>query len=127
MSYADIAALGVNGLVDAYRKGELSAVTVIAWYLDRIAQQNPSLNAYLQVFDKSAMEQARASDARRSQGQALSPLDGVPVALKDNIDVGGTVTTNGVGALRARIPRETAYVAQQLDAAGCIGLCADVL
>jgi len=101
---------------------ELSAETAVAWYLDRIADKNPSLNAYLQVFDKSAMEQARSADARRSQGQTISPLDGIPVALKDNIDLGGTVTTNGVGALRGRVAHETAFVAQQLDAAGCIVL-----
>jgi Asp-tRNA(Asn)/Glu-tRNA(Gln) amidotransferase A subunit family amidase len=105
MSGADIAALGVTGLADAYRQGKLSAETAVSWYLDRIAQKNPSLNAYLQVFDKSAMEQARSADARRVQGQSISPLDGIPVALKDNIDVGGTVTTNGVGALRRRIAR----------------------
>ncbi len=122
MNGADIASLGVVGLARAYRKGELSAETAVTWYLDQIAKKNPVLNAYLQVFDKSALEQARSADARRSQGQAISSLDGVPVALKDNIDVGGTVTTNGVGALRERIARETAFVAQQLDNAGCIVL-----
>jgi aspartyl-tRNA(Asn)/glutamyl-tRNA(Gln) amidotransferase subunit A len=119
---SNIAELGLLGLANAYRQGDVSAETAVTWYLDRIAIQNPSLNAYLEVFDKSALELARAADARRARGQALSPLDGVPIALKDNIAVAGTRCTNGVGALRDRLAAQTAFAAMRLDDLGCIVL-----
>lgn len=118
----DIAELGLLGLADAYRRGKVSAEAAVAWYLDRIATRNPSLNAYLEVFDKSARELARASDARRARGQALSALDGIPIALKDNIAVAGTRCSNGVGALRGRLADQTAFSAMRLDDLGCIVL-----
>lgn len=118
----NIAELGVLGLVAAYRQGRVSAETVTAWYLHRITDHNPSLNAYLTVFDKGALEQARASDARRARGQALSELDGVPIALKDNIAVAGTRCTNGVGALRDHLSTRSAFVAERLDELGCVVL-----
>ncbi|MGB7302509.1 MAG: amidase [Burkholderiaceae bacterium] len=118
----DVASLGVLGLAAAYRDGNITALAAVSWYLDRIARCDPALHAFVQVFAPTALENARAADARRADGRALSMLDGIPIALKDNIDLAGTTTANGVGALRQRIPSESAFVAARLQAMGCIVL-----
>lgn len=78
-------------LAQALQRGEISAVTAVQAYLDAIALRDGDVHAYLEVFSQEALEQAAASDERRAQGRPLSPLDGVPVALKDNLCVKGHV------------------------------------
>ena len=62
-------------------------------YLRRIREINPILNAYITVTEEQALEAAAASDERRARGQVKSKLDGVPIALKDNICTEGVLTT----------------------------------
>ena len=64
-------------------------------YLTQIHGMNNALNAYLTVMDEEALVLARASDERRARGESLGPLDGVPLAIKDNILVEGTRATAG--------------------------------
>lgn len=66
--------------------------------LETIAARNPDINALVYQAEKdSLLEQAQASDERRGQGQALSELDGISLAIKDNIQVAGMPTTAGLG------------------------------
>jgi aspartyl-tRNA(Asn)/glutamyl-tRNA(Gln) amidotransferase subunit A len=88
--------------------------------LARIAHCNPRLNAFLAVTADAAREAAAAADARRARAAALGPLDGVPVALKDNIDLAGVPTTAGVGARRGRVARTDAESVRRLKAAGAV-------
>ncbi|HEX6831983.1 MAG TPA: amidase family protein, partial [Rudaea sp.] len=65
-----------------------------ASYLAAIAQRNPELNAYV-ALNPSALDDARASDARRAHGP-VGRLDGVAVSIKDNLDVAGLPTRCGM-------------------------------
>lgn len=86
--------------------------------LDRIDALNPALNAVLDLADARA--EAEASARRRASGQALGPLDGVPVLVKANIAVKGLPWHGGVAAYRDRIAERDAAAAARLRAAGAV-------
>ena len=88
------------GIVDAARalaSGALTSRVLVEACLERIDAENPTLNAFIHVAGDLARAEADRSDARRREGAPMSPLDGVPIALKDNIDIIGHPTTNGLG------------------------------
>lgn len=107
--------------------GRLSAVDLVRLYLARIAafdQQGPALNAVL-ALNPWAQEEARARDDARIQDAAQSqeaPLLGIPILVKDNIDVAGMPATAGSRALAQRRPARDADVVRRLRAAGAIVL-----
>jgi aspartyl-tRNA(Asn)/glutamyl-tRNA(Gln) amidotransferase subunit A len=88
--------------------------------LQRIAEAQPKLNAFTHVDETGALEAARASDKRRSQGNPLGPLDGVPISLKDNIFVAGLKTTCASRMLHNFVAPTDAAVVSQLRAAGMV-------
>jgi aspartyl-tRNA(Asn)/glutamyl-tRNA(Gln) amidotransferase subunit A len=102
------------------RKGEVSAVDVAREHLDRIARLEPKLDAFLHVTAERAMERARAVDATVAAGKAVGPLAGVPVAIKDLLDIEGVPTTCGSRILEGYRPPFTATVVERLEAAGAI-------
>ena len=81
------------------------------------------VNAFISVDREGALAAAAASDGRRSNGRALGPLDGVPVAVKDNIDTAGLRTTRGSGLYVDRVPDRDAAVVERLRAAGMVMVC----
>lgn len=119
---AHVVEKGVAGLARAFATGEISAVAATEAYLTRIAAQNDDLNAFIIVTAEAALREAEASDARRSAGNSLGPLDGIPLALKDNIDVAGVPTTGGIEAYRNSIPDTDADVVRRLREAGVVFL-----
>ena len=66
---------------------------MVAEALERVAELNPVLNAFITVFEASAMEQAKALDEELRVGKSRGPLHGRPISLKDLIDVEGVPTT----------------------------------
>src|SRR5688500_3228856 len=86
-SAADIAA--------AVRRGETTAVAVVEAHLDRIAHRNGDLNALTVVFAGRARAAAADVDAAIADGRDPGPLAGVPVSVKENIDLMWSATTNG--------------------------------
>lgn len=116
----DVVALGIGPLAGAYEQGDITAVEATDQYLSRIKDQNDSLNAYITVTEDLARAQAAESDARRAAGTSLGPLDGVPIALKDNIDVAGVPTTGGIEAYRQSVPTQDANVVRRLRAGGAV-------
>ena len=78
------------------RTGEVSARELTELYLDRIERLDPQLNAYRTTMPERALAEADQADQRRAAGDDR-PLLGVPVAVKDNTDVAGEVTTHGTG------------------------------
>jgi len=98
----------------------LTAELLTTFFLKRIDQFNPALNAFVTVFREQALQDARASDVRRRAGQRRGPLDGIPIAIKDLIDVAGAVTTGGSAPPAREICIETAALVQRLQAHGAI-------
>lgn len=118
----DTVALGVAGLARALEVGETSALAATEAYLARIDTLNEDLNAFITVTADTARQQAEASDARRSKGNSLGPLDGIPLALKDNIDIAGVPTTGGIAAYRTNTPDQDADVVRRLREDGAVFL-----
>ena len=93
----------LSGLREGYADGGLDPVAVTEMYLERIERENPRLNAYVAVTAEIAREAAKASAERWRAGRPTSPVDGAPIAVKDNIDMAGVVTANGLpGGRRAK-------------------------
>ena len=100
------------------RAGEVSASELVAAALERIAALDPQLNAFRVVTGERALLEARQADSRRGEGDER-PLLGVPIAVKDNLDVAGEVTTDGTGA-HGGPAQADAEVVRRLRAAGAI-------
>ena len=102
------------------RSRELTSMNLVQALLQRIEIYNPKLNAFITVMRESALQEARSLEAEAAAGKMRSPLHGIPIAIKDNIDTAGIRTTAGSAVLDDNIPREHAFVVQQLQRAGAI-------
>src|SRR3981189_1447896 len=100
----------------------LSPVDIVEALLSRIEAQNPKLHAFIDVYAGDARLAAEAADKAIRSGHAVGPLHGVPIALKDLIDLEGRVTTGGSMVWRERRSAVTATLARKLIAAGLIVL-----
>jgi aspartyl-tRNA(Asn)/glutamyl-tRNA(Gln) amidotransferase subunit A len=105
-------------LADALAAGETTSVEVTQAFLDRIALVDGQVHAFLQVDAEGALAAARATDERRAKGQQASPLDGVPVAVKDVLATAGLTTTAGSRILEGWVPPYDATVVRRLREAG---------
>ena len=105
MSRADMQLLGrdLTTQAAALAAGELSSVELVGQVLAAIDASQPAVNSYIAVDADAALAAASASDQRRARGQA-GALEGLPVAVKDNIDVAGVRTTAGMGTRRDAPP-----------------------
>ncbi len=102
------------------RSGALSAVEVTQHTLDRIARLDPRLHAFAFVRGDDALRDAEDADARRTRGDALGPLHGVPVAVKDLCAMAGTPTRAGGFFSTGFSSTDTATVVTRLQDAGAI-------
>lgn len=109
-------------LAAAIARGEVSSAEVVQSFLDRIAEVNDELNAVTLVLADDALAQAARADQARAAGEPLGPLHGVPFTIKENIDVAGSPTTEGVPALADNVPERDATIVARLRAAGAIPL-----
>lgn len=100
----------------AVATGEISAVEVTQAHLDRIEQVDGDVKAFLYVDRDGALEQAKAVDKKRTSGEKLSPLAGVPLALKDVMVQKGIPTTCGSKMLEGWRPPYDATVVSRLKA-----------
>ncbi|MCW2786140.1 MAG: Amidase [Marmoricola sp.] len=91
----NLADLSASDLVRRTTSGAATAAEVVEASLDRIAKRNPGLNAFSMVLIDEARAEAAALDAALAAGRAPGPLHGVPIAIKDEFDVAGCVTTFG--------------------------------
>ncbi|MFC4277281.1 amidase [Achromobacter aloeverae] len=114
----DLASASVSGLLDAQASGRLSCAGIAQAALSRIHQLDPQLKAFITVNPRLA-EEAAALDDRRRAGGSL-PLQCIPVALKDNIEVAGMPTTGGSVLLRDYYPARDSTAASRLRAAGAL-------
>src|SRR5687767_4797050 len=118
MDSADLAFAGIARQAELVRAGDVSPVELVELYLERIERLDPRLNAFRVVWGERALAEARQAEGRRGAG-GERPLLGVPVAVKDNLDVAGERTLHGT---RQMPPPATAdaEVVRRLKAAGAI-------
>jgi aspartyl-tRNA(Asn)/glutamyl-tRNA(Gln) amidotransferase subunit A len=113
-------ALGAAEISRRFARGELSPVEIASACLERIAAWEPRLNAVYRLDAKSALEQAGASEARWRAGSPLSPLDGVPITIKENIYTRGDPAPIGTRANEDAPPQAAdAPAAARAREAGC--------
>jgi aspartyl-tRNA(Asn)/glutamyl-tRNA(Gln) amidotransferase subunit A len=117
---ADLTDLSILEAATLIRSGSLSPVDLTLAYLERIADLNDSVNAYITVTAGLALEQAELLAADLEAGRWRGPLHGIPIALKDNIDTAGIRTTAASALFADRVPSEDAEVYRRLKAAGAI-------
>jgi len=117
---SNLAYKSVGELAPLLESGELSPVDLTQSSLDRIAQLQSTLNAFLEVWEESALEDARVAEAEIAAGRYLGPLHGIPVGLKDLIDVAGAKTTGGSRVLANNMATFDATVVAKLRSAGAI-------
>ena len=107
-------------LARALRTRELTAETVTDRCLSAIAERNPSLNAFITVSADAAREQARRTDAEIEAGRYRGPLHGVPISLKDLIDLSGTATSAASRVRQGHMAVADATVVTRLREAGAV-------
>jgi aspartyl-tRNA(Asn)/glutamyl-tRNA(Gln) amidotransferase subunit A len=115
MHFTSIAALGA-----AYRSGSLSPVEVVRASLDRIARLDPALNSFITVLEAESLAQAEAAARDLKAGHDRGPLHGVPVAIKDLIDMAGVPTTFASRAGSPRTGKADAALVRTLRQAGAV-------
>jgi len=122
MPDADPSLFSATELAARITARKLSPVEVTEAFLSRIAAQDQQLHAYIDVYAAEARLAAEAADKAIRSGHQVGPLHGVPIALKDLIDLEGRVTTGGSAVWRGRRSPGTATLAKKLIAAGMIVL-----
>ena len=120
----DLETAGVAEVGAAMARGAVTSVALVHGYLGRIDaldRRGPSVHA-IRCLAPDAEEQAHARDRQRRDGQVRGPLHGVPVLVKDNIDVAGLPTTGGALALEHSVPDRDADLVTRLRDAGAVVL-----
>lgn len=112
----------IADLARALRSGSLTAEAATTQCLDRIAERNPSINAYIAVLADQALAQARQADTELAGGRDRGPLHGVPISLKDIIDINGVPTTAASNVRAGHIAPNDSVVVARLRDAGAVFL-----
>jgi len=112
--------LSATDAARAIRDGSISSEEVVQACLARIRETDPDVQAWAFLDPEHALKQARDLDLRRSEGQALGALHGVPVGIKDIIDTGDMPTEDGTVLHAGRTPSHDATVVAMLRAAGAV-------
>ena len=107
-------------LAELIKAKELSSREVIDSHLDRIESVNADLNAVVVVLADSARAEADRADALVASGETLGPLHGVPMTVKENLDLVGSPTTQGMPIFAEAMPSQDAPVVERMRQAGAI-------
>jgi amidase len=118
MDAAALAFSGIHRQAEALRAGEVSSADLVAMYLERIDRFDGKLNAFRVVLRERAEAEAAEADRRIADGEE-APLLGVPVAVKDEVDVAGELTTHGSAAFDRPATEDSAHY-RRLREAGAV-------
>ncbi|MDB5954026.1 amidase [Ramlibacter sp.] len=116
----DISLDSATELSRALASGELTSVAIVTACLARIREHDPYLHAFSEVYEGEALAAAEAADRMMRAGYRLGPLHGIPVAVKDLVDIAGKVTSNGSPLFAKRVAQRSARIVELLHAAGAI-------
>ena len=120
MDKKEIPFLTATDLSKLIESKEVSPIEATEAYLDRIQEVDGSLNSYITVTGEQALESARLAEQEITTGINRGPLHGVPVAVKDQFNTAGVLTTGGSSILKENIPEEDATVISKLKDAGAV-------
>jgi amidase len=107
-------------LAGAIRSKDVSSRELLELYLDRVERLNPSINAVVTLDADRARQAAAAADDATARGDELGPLHGLPITIKDAIEVEGVRSTGGAVALTDHVPTADAYAVSKLKQAGAV-------
>jgi len=116
-NWQKLSALALSALIKAK---EISVVEAVSSYLNLIEQTDPQYNAFVSLSKEKALARAAQIQARIANGEEISPLAGVPIALKDNITTKGIPTSCASKMLQGYTPIYNAEVVDRLEQAGMI-------
>ncbi len=117
MALCDESALN---LARRLRAGEIGSRELTESALERIEEREPALNAFITVMRDQALEAADRADARFRESKDVPPLNGLPVAVKDNLCTRGVPTTCASAVLQGYVPPYDATVVERLKQAGAV-------
>lgn len=115
-----ITALSARALAEAIRTRRLSSEEVVAAHLARIDELNPSINAIVSSQPDVALETARERDRELARGLIRGPMHGLPIAVKDLMDVAGLPTSHGSRIYAGRVAADDSVIAARLREAGVV-------
>jgi len=104
----------IHELSRLLEQGDISSMEIAEEYIERIEKYNSNINAFITLNRQGLLAGAAESDKRRNSGQALSPFDGIPIAIKDNINTKGIRTTCGSKILENFVSPFNAHASQRL-------------
>ena len=116
----DLTLLSAVDAAEGIRAGRFSSEQLVSQYLARIDATNDEINAWAYLDRDGALERARQADWFRKLGRSLGPLHGVPVGIKDIVDVRGMPTGLGNATLGGQTPSTSARVVENLLEAGAV-------
>jgi amidase len=116
----DVLTWTAGRLADAVRNREIASRELLSLALDRIDRINPKLNAVVTLAAERAGAQAAAADEATAHGEATGPLHGLPITVKDALEVAGLRSTGGAIELTDHVPAADAPAVARLRAAGAI-------
>jgi amidase len=116
----ELAFLSAAELAAKLSAREIGARELLEHHLARVERHNPALNAVIWMDADRARAEADASDRRRAAGEALGPLDGIPMTVKESYDLAGAPTTWGVPEFTGNIATRDSAVVERLRAAGAV-------
>ena len=117
---SSLAALTAVEAAARIASGELLSQDLVSACLDRIAELEPSVQAWAFLDRERALEQAKAADAQVKESKGIGPLHGVPVGLKDIIDTADMPTEHGSDVFKGRQPADDAACVTALRRAGAV-------
>jgi aspartyl-tRNA(Asn)/glutamyl-tRNA(Gln) amidotransferase subunit A len=112
--------MSISRLSELLDAGETNAEELTRLFLDRAEGIGRSLNCYITLCRETALVAARAAAERAAAKRRRGKLDGIPIAIKDNIDVAGVPTSNGFGGAPWRVPNEDSEIVRRLREAGAV-------
>lgn len=116
----DLWTFPAHALVDGYEKGDFTPLDVLESVLARCDAINPVINAVIARDDAASRQMASESTARWQAGKPLSPLDGVPISVKDNLLMAGLPATWGSVGLRDNLPDQDEVPVARLREGGAV-------
>ncbi|MEI6040598.1 MAG: amidase, partial [Candidatus Berkelbacteria bacterium] len=116
----DLNKLNLKESIEKLKNGEITSAELTEACFSEIEKSDKDINAFISTMKEEAMKMAQASDERRKNGQILSEIDGVPIAIKDNMCMEGTKTTAASKILENFVAPYDATVVVKLKNAGAV-------